>query len=65
MTEGEISRALGVPGSPALAEDTIVARDLPIGRRPGKAWHVAHVSTRGALDQARLARCAGCAPPAK
>jgi dihydroorotase len=49
MHEGVVSRALGVPGSPAVAEDVIVARDLLIAAETGKPWHIAHVSTRGAL----------------
>ena len=56
MTEGLVSRALGVAGSPSIAEDTIVARDLLIGIETGKDWHIAHLSTRGALDLVRNAR---------
>jgi dihydroorotase len=59
MTEGSVSRALGVAGSPSVAEDTIVARDLLIGIETGKAWHIAHVSTRGSLEQIRRARAHG------
>ena len=40
-------------------EDSIVARDLEIAAETRKAWHVAHVSTRGALDLIRAARIAG------
>src|SRR5581483_7816266 len=40
-------------------EESIVARDLEIAAETGKAWHVAHVSTRGALDLIRGARIAG------
>jgi dihydroorotase len=56
MHEGVVSRALGVPGSPAVAEDTIVARDLLLAADTGKAWHIAHLSTRGALAQLQHAR---------
>jgi dihydroorotase len=59
MTEGSVSRALGVVGSPSVAEDTIVARDLLIGIETGKAWHIAHASTRGALEQIQHARAHG------
>jgi dihydroorotase len=59
MSEGSVSRALGVAGSPSVAEDTIVARDLMIGMETGKPWHIAHLSTRGALDQLRHARAHG------
>lgn len=59
MSEGAVSRALGVVGSPAVAEDIIVARDLLIGAETGKAWHIAHVSTRGALESVLHARAHG------
>ncbi|MGR4065584.1 MAG: dihydroorotase [Vulcanimicrobiaceae bacterium] len=49
MNEGDVSRELGLPGSPALAEEVIVGRDLLVGMQTGKAWHIAHLSTRGAL----------------
>jgi len=59
MNEGAVSRALGAPGSPALAEDVIVARDLLVGMETHKLWHLAHVSTRGALAILRDARALG------
>ena len=37
-------------------ECEIVARDLAIARETGKRWHVAHVSTAGALELIRQAR---------
>jgi dihydroorotase len=59
MTEGSVSQALGVPGSPSIAEDTIVARDLTIGLESGKPWHIAHLSTRGGLGYVRHVRALG------
>ncbi|HTX60579.1 MAG TPA: dihydroorotase [Verrucomicrobiae bacterium] len=59
MTEGPVARALGVRGAPAIAEDVIVARDLIIATESAKPWHIAHLSTRGALDQLRHARAHG------
>jgi dihydroorotase len=59
MHEGSVSRALGLPGSPGLAEDIIVARDLLVARETGKAWHIAHVSTATSLQLIRAARAAG------
>lgn len=59
MNEGVVSRELGVPGSPALAEDVIVARDLLIAAETGKAWHIAHLSTHGALEALQHARAQG------
>ncbi|MBV8371756.1 MAG: dihydroorotase [Candidatus Eremiobacteraeota bacterium] len=56
MNEGDVARALGVAGAPALAEDVIVARDLLIAAETGKAWHVAHLTTRVGLDLVRYLR---------
>jgi dihydroorotase len=61
MNEGAESRALGLPGSPAVAEDVIVARDLLIAGDSKKAWHVAHLTTRTALDLVRYMRATGVA----
>jgi dihydroorotase len=59
MNEGVHSARLGLEGSPGLAEDVIVARDLLIAEDTGKAWHIAHVSTARALDLVRWARARG------
>jgi dihydroorotase len=59
MNEGPVSRALGVEGCPNLAEDAIVARDLLVSVDTGKPWHIAHLSTRGGIEQVRYARTQG------
>ena len=59
MHEGAVSRALGLPGSPSVAEDVIVARDLLLGLELGRPWHIAHLSTHGALDLMRELRARG------
>jgi len=59
MNEGEASMRLGLDGSPSLAEDVIVARDLLIAADAGKRWHIAHVSTRTSVDLIRWARARG------
>ncbi len=59
MTEGAASRRMGLPGSPPVAEDIIVARDLLIARDTGKRWHIAHLSTQGALQLVVDARTRG------
>jgi dihydroorotase len=56
MSEGVVSRRLGFSGSPPLAEDIIVARDVLIAQETGKAWHIAHLSTHGSLEIVRGAR---------
>ncbi|MBS6367243.1 MAG: dihydroorotase [Clostridiales bacterium] len=57
--EGEISRKLGIPGRPAVAEDLMVARDVMLAADTGGHVHIAHVSTRGAVQIIRMAKAAG------
>jgi dihydroorotase len=59
MNEGAVSLALGVEGCPNLAEDAIVGRDLLVSVDTGKPWHIAHLSTRGGIEQVRYARTQG------
>lgn len=59
MHEGEWSARLGIPGRPAAAEITIVARDLELARLTGGRYHVLHMSTAGATDLVRAAKAAG------
>jgi dihydroorotase len=59
MNESAASVRLGLDGSPGLAEDVIVARDLLIAADAGKPWHIAHVSTATSLDLIRWARTRG------
>jgi dihydroorotase len=61
MTEGTQSMRLGLPGSPGVAEDVIVARDLLIAEETGKPFHIAHVSTATSIDLVRFARSRGVA----
>jgi dihydroorotase len=59
MHEGEWSAKLGIPGRPAAAEITIVARDLELARITGGRYHVLHMSTAGATGLVRAAKAAG------
>jgi dihydroorotase len=59
MNEGEWSSRLGIPGRPAEAETTIVARDLALAARTGARYHVLHLSTAGAADLVREAKARG------
>jgi dihydroorotase len=55
-------RASGIAGvfiSHCEPEDRIVARDLLIAAESGKLWHLAHLSTRDALELVRAARAGG------
>jgi dihydroorotase len=59
MHEGEWSAKLGIPGRPAAAESTIVARDLELAALTGGRYHVLHLSTAAATDLVRTAKAAG------
>ncbi len=59
MHEGEWSARLGIPGRPAEAEITIVARDLELARLTGGRYHVLHMSTAGATQLVRAAKADG------
>jgi dihydroorotase len=59
MHEGEISTRLGLAGWPRAAEDVIVARDLILAEATGARYHVAHVSSFGAVRLLREAKSRG------
>jgi dihydroorotase len=56
MHEGEWSLRLGLRGMPALAEESDAARDCALAELTGAALHVAHISTRGAVEAVRRAK---------
>ncbi len=59
MNESWVSTRLGLRGAPAAAEETAVARDLALAEATGGHVHIAHVSTRGAIDAVRRAKAHG------
>jgi dihydroorotase len=59
INEGWVSTQLGVPGMPAEGEDSMIARDTMLARRVDARYHVAHISTKGAVDLVRAARAEG------
>jgi len=59
MHEGAISTRLGLRGWPRVAEDVIVARDVLLAEYTGARYHVAHVSTVGAVRILREAKSRG------
>lgn len=61
MHEGSWSLRLGLRGIPALAEELDALRDCALARLTGARVHIAHVSTRGALEAVRRAKEAGLA----
>ncbi len=56
VNEGPVSTRLGLPGNPCMAEDILVARDLMLAKLTGARLHVAHISSRGAVELVRRAR---------
>ncbi|MEO7327981.1 MAG: dihydroorotase [Minicystis sp.] len=65
MHEGAISTRLGLRGWPRVAEDIIVARDVLLAEATGARYHVAHVSTKGAVRILREAKSRGVAVTAE
>jgi len=59
MNEGLVSTRLGLRGSPAIAEELIVARDLLLAKFTGARLHLCHVSTAGAVELIRRAKREG------
>jgi dihydroorotase len=59
MHEGAVSTRLGLRGWPRVAEDVIVARDVLLAEYTGARYHVAHVSTQGAVRLLREAKARG------
>jgi dihydroorotase len=56
MNEGLVSAMLGLPGSPAVAEAAIAARDVLVAQATGKTWHLCHVSAAQTVEVLRFAR---------
>jgi dihydroorotase len=61
MHEGRWSLILGLRGMPAAAEEIDAVRDCALAQLTGARMHLAHVSTRGALEAVRRAKENGLA----
>src|SRR6266568_1996728 len=59
MHEGSVSARLGLPGMPAAAEESAVARDIALARMIGARLHLTHLSTAGSIDLVRRAKADG------
>jgi dihydroorotase len=59
MHEGVYSTRLGLKGIPSAAEDAIVSRDIVLAEMTGARYHVAHLSTRRAVEMTRMAKARG------
>ena len=56
---GDVSRKLGIGGSPAVAEYSMTARDCAIAAECGGVLSIQHVSSRKTVDIVRAAKAAG------
>jgi len=59
MHEGKISTKLGLDGTPGIAEEVMIARDILLAQFTGGHIHVAHISTRKGVDLVRKAKAEG------
>lgn len=59
MHEGKVSLLLGLKGMPALAEEIDAVRDIMLAKETGAHIHIAHISTRGAIEAVRRAKNEG------
>lgn len=59
MHEGVVSAELGLAGWPAVAEESIIARDVLLAQHVGSRLHVLHLSTAGSVEIVRWAKARG------
>ena len=59
MNEGSLSNELGLAGWPAVAEESIIARDVLLAHHVGARLHICHVSTAGSVEAIRWAKARG------
>jgi dihydroorotase len=59
MNEGSVSAELGLAGWPAVAEESIIARDVLLAEHVGSRLHVCHLSTAGSVEIIRWAKQRG------
>ncbi len=59
MNEGRVSARLGLQGSPGIAEEVMIARDIMLAELTGGRIHVAHISTAKGVDLVRSAKKKG------
>ncbi len=65
MNEGSVASELGLAGWPAVAEESIVARDILIANAVQSRLHICHLSTRGSVEIVRWAKAQGMAVTAE
>jgi dihydroorotase len=65
MNEGAVSANLGLAGWPAVAEESIIARDVLLAEHVGARLHICHLSTAGSVEIIRQAKARGVAVTAE
>ena len=59
VNEGGVSRRLGLPGRPAVAEELQIMRDVMLAEDTGAHVHICHISTAKGVDIVRQAKARG------
>lgn len=59
MNEGRVATRLGLDGTPGIAEEVMIARDILLAEYTGGHVHVAHISTRKGMELVRDAKAKG------
>lgn len=59
MHEGKVSTRLGLDGTPGIAEEVMIARDMLLAEFTGGHIHVAHISTAKGVEIVRRAKSDG------
>lgn len=56
INHGEVSKKLGIYGSPAIAEDSMVARDCMIALHTGATVDIQHISSAASVKMVKLSK---------
>ena len=56
INHGKVSDALGIYGSPSIAEEALVARDCLLALRSGADVVIQHISSGHSVEMVRLAK---------
>ncbi len=56
MHEGKVSTSLGLKGTPSIAEEIIIQRDIEIAKYAESKIHFSHLSSKGSVDLIRKAK---------
>jgi dihydroorotase len=59
MHEGDVSARLGLRGWPAVAEESIIARDCLLAEHVDSRYHALHITTAGSVEIIRSAKAKG------